>query len=156
MKFVLRCNEHKSDSTLNLSFHQREGMLFTTFLRYAEKCIPKIEEDFNINQLNSIYFNSPIYYTDLSISLSKEYEQKFGSKIVGYKKLNEFLLHSGLTTTLNSFLKPLGKKAKSYSIEKFQLTEKEHLNYYFPNADIKSYSDFVLNGMGVSVQLENK
>lgn len=156
IKFALRCNEHKSDSSLNLTFHQREGMLFTAFLRFVEKCIPKIEEDFNINRLNTIYFNSPIYYPDLSISLSKEYAQQFGSKIVGYKRLNEFLLNSDLTTTLNRFLKPFGKKTKSYSIEKFQLTDKKHLNYYLPNTDIESYPDIVTDGMGVSVQLENK
>lgn len=156
MKFALRCNEHKSDSTLNLTFHQREGMLFTTFLRFVEKCIPEIQEDFNINRLNTIYFNSPIYYPDLSISLSKEYAHKFGSKIVGYKKLNEFLLNSYLTTTLNRFLKPLGKKTNRYSIEKFGLLDKKYLSYYLQNADVDNYPDFVLHGGGISVQLEHK
>lgn len=155
MKFALRCKEDKTDSTLILTFYQNEGMLFTSFLRFAEKCIPIMEEDFNTNRLNTIYFNAPIYYPDLSLSLSKEYQHNFGTKSVGYKKLNDFLLHSSLTVKLNSFLKPLRKKAKSYSIEKFYLTEKKHINYYLSNIDIKDYPDFVIDCGGVTVQLEN-
>jgi hypothetical protein len=84
-----------------------------------------------------------------------EYEKKFGKKGIGYQDLNDFLLSSSLNTRLSSFLHPLNKKVKRYSIEKFQLVDKNNFNSYLPDTDLTDYPEFAIGGMGLSVQLEN-
>jgi hypothetical protein len=90
------------------------------------------------------------------MKLSREYELKFGRKNATYLKLNTFLLTSSLNSQLENFLDPLSKKVVSYSIEKFQVIEKEAFINYLPEADIKNYPGFALGGMAVSVKLKSK
>ena len=125
-------------------------------LNKINECIPLIQEDFNLIRISSISFKSPIYYPDLTMKLSREYELKFGRKNATYLKLNTFLLTSSLNSQLENFLDPLSKKVVSYSIEKFQVIEKEAFINYLPEADIKNYPGFALGGMAVSVKLKSK
>ena len=159
LDFRLRITERKSDSTIDLCLSHREPILFTEALRRIESCLPLITEDFELSKLASFYLYEPIYYLDLATELSKEYEQEFGRKDVEYRKLDEFLLKSSLTTQLNHFFNPLNKKVKQYGWEKFRLVNKEDYNkdWYWPNLDLTEYPEFTLYSYtGVFVWLENK
>ena len=153
--FFINVAEYEKDSTFHINIHHKKPLLFSTTLHKVNQSLPTIKNDFNITKLSSIYFNSLIYYLDLSKELSGEYEKKFGKKRVSYQKLNEFLLSSSLTTQLNSFLHPLNKKVKRYSIEKFHLVDKNNLKSDLPNTDLTDYPEFAIGGIGLSVQLEN-
>lgn len=156
LDFIINAAEYEKDSSLHLNIHHKKPMLFMTLLDNTNKCLQLIKNDFDIKKLNSIYFNSPIYYLDLTKELSSEYEQRFDNKNISYQKLNEFLLNSTLNKRLDNFLNPLNKKVKRYSIEKFHLMEKKHFNNYLPGIDLKDYPAFTIEGMGVYIQLENK
>jgi hypothetical protein len=133
-------------------------MLFTTILDKLNQSLPTIMNDFDSTKFSSIYFKSPIYYLDLAKELSRQYEQTFGRKSTSYPNLNvnEFLFNSNLNKRLTSFLNPLNKKVKWYSIEKFQLMDKSNFNSYLPGIDLADYPEFTIDGMGVSVELEGK
>jgi hypothetical protein len=148
--------EYKGDSTFHLNVHHKRAILFATMLENLTEYLPIVKEDFEISRLNSISLESPMRYLDLSKVLSKEYELKFGKKIVSHEKLDQFLLHSTLNKKLDSFLIPFSKQAKSYSIEKFQLRDKKYFNAYLSETDLKDYPDLTLEGMGVYVQLTNR
>ena len=156
LDFSVNAREYENDSTLHLSIHHKKSILFTTALTKINECIPLIKEDFYISQLNSLYFRDPIYYFDLVKELSTEYEKQFGRKNISYDKLNQFLLNSNLNKQLDNFANPVDKKTKRYSIEKFHLTDKKYFGDYLPNVDLTAYPEFAINGMGLSVQLENK
>lgn len=153
--FFMNVAEYEKDSTFHINIHHKKPLLFTTILEKINQSLPTIRNDFDIAKFSSIYFKSPIYYLDLSKELSSEYEKKFGKKGISYQKLNEFLLNSSLNTRLNSFLYPLNKKVKRYSIEKFQLVDKNNFSSYLPDTDLTDYPEFAIGGMGLSVQLEN-
>jgi len=156
LDFRLNASEYKEDSAFNIAALNKSPMLFTDALKKIEACLPLIKEDFDVSKINSIYFNSPIYYLDLTKELSSEYEQKFGQKYMGYEKLNQFLLKSSLNLQLDNFLNPLNKKVKGYGIEKFQLIDKKDYNMRLPNVDTTEYPKFIIDGMGISVQLGGK
>lgn len=155
LDFNLSITERK-DGNLYLRLSHKEPILFTDALDKIDASFPLIKENFNLSKLISFQFMPPVFYVDLAKKLSSEYEQKFGRKIIIYKKLNEFLLESGLTSQLNYFLDPLNKKVKRYGLEKFHLIDKENYKEYLPNVDITEYPEFIINGMGMYVQLENQ
>lgn len=156
LNFSVNAREYKKDSSLHLSIHHKKPILFTTALTKINACIPSIKEDFYISKLSSFYFRDPIFYFDLVKELSTEYEKQFGRKNISYEQLNQFLLNSNLNKQLVNFVKPLDKKIKRYSIEKFHLTDKKYFGDYLPNVDLTEYPEFAINGMGLSVQLEKK
>lgn len=156
LDFVINATEHQKDSTLHLNIYHKQPILLPTALTKISECIPLIKEDFYISKLKSFYFKSPIYYSDLTKELSTEYEKQFGRKNISYEKLNQFLLNSNLNNQLDNFVNPFDKKVKRYSIEKFHLTDKKYFGNYLPNVDLKEYPKFAINGMGLSVRLENK
>lgn len=156
LDFVVNVTEYEKDSTLSLNIYHKEPIVFKSALKKINECYSLINEDFHLSKLNSFYFRAPIYYLDLSKELSTEYEKLFGRKNINYTKLNEFILNSEVNKQLNLFLNPLHKKVKQYSIEKFHLTEKKYYSEYLPNVDLTEYPEFIINGMGISVQLENK
>jgi len=156
LDFVVSATEYKKDSTLHLRVHHKNPILFTTTLTKINECYTLIKEDFHISKLNSFYFKEPIYYFDLAKELSTEYEQQFGRKNINYGKLNQFLLNSNLNKQLGNFVKPLDKKIRRYSIEKFHLMDKKYYSEYLPNIDLTEYPEFTIEGMGLYVQLENK
>lgn len=153
--FFMNVVKYEKDSTCSINIHHKKSLLFTTTLERINQSLPIITIDFDIAKLRSLYFRSPIYYLDLTKELMNEYEQKFGKKGISYQDLNDFLLISSLNTRLNSFLHPLNKKVKRYSIEKFQLVDKKNFNSYLPDTDSTDYPEFAIGGMGLSVQLEN-
>lgn len=153
--FFMNVAEYEKDSTCSINIHHKKSLLFTTTLDRINQSLSIIRNDFDITKLRSLYFKSPIYYLDLTKELMNEYEKKFGKKGISYQDLNDFLLSSGLNTRLNSFLHPLNKKVKRYSIEKFHLVDKKNFNSYLPDADLTDYPEFAIGGMGLSVQLEN-
>lgn len=156
LDFVLNATEYEKDSTLHLNIYHKRPVFFRTALTKINDCIPSIKEDFYMSKLNSFNFRDPIYYIDLAKDLSTEYERQFGRKNITYGKLNQFLLNSNLNKQLDNFVKPLDKKTKKYSIEKFYLIDKKHFGDYLLNVDLTGYPEFAINGMGLSVQLENK
>ena len=162
LDFILNAKEYEKDSTLHIDIRHKEPILFATVLERIEACLLIIKEDFDVSKFSSIYFKEPLYYLDLAKKLSNEYEQEFGRKNISYEKLNQFLLKSYLNVQLNNFLNPLNKKVKRYEIEKFHLMDKKDYESYLynnerlSNIDLTGYPEFTLNGMGVSVQLENK
>ena len=152
LDFGISATEYK-DSSLHLGVRHKRPILFSSALKRIGDCMKIIQEDFNISNLSSFYFKSPIYYSDLSYELSKEYDQTFGRKIVDYQKQNQFLLKSEFNIRLNTFLYPIGKKVSGYGIEKFQLLNKEDYNIYLKDIDLNIYPDFIINGMGISIRL---
>jgi hypothetical protein len=157
LDFVLRINEYKRDNTFSLRIFHNEPMSFTTVLEKTEKCIPLIEEDFDLSKLTSINFEAPIYYLDLAKKMSSEYEQEFGRKNVKYERFSDFLFKSSLHSQLRIFLDSLHKEVKHYGFEKFFLIEKEHYNSYLPNTDFTGYPEFTFNAhSGISISLQNK
>lgn len=147
--------EYEKDSTCSINIHHKKSRLFTTTLDRVNQSLQTISSDFDITKLRSIYFKSPIYYLDLTKELMSEYEKKFGKRGISYQDLNDFLLTSSLNIRLNSFLFPLNKRVKRYSIEKFQLVDKDNFNSVLSDTDLKEYPEFAIGGMGLSVQLEN-
>ena len=143
----------KEDSTLHLLISHQKPVLFRVLLDKLNVAIPKIKEDFKVAQLSSIFFKATIYYPDVNLELSKDYEQKFGRKIISYQKLNQFLLQTPFNTTLNNFLKPFGRKIQKYGIEKFHLIEKKHYPSEIPDENLANYPDFSIHGMGIYVQI---
>ena len=162
LDFILNATEYEKDNTLHINIFHKKPILFATVLEKIEACLPLIKEDFNVSKLNSIYFKEPLYYLDLAKKLSSEYEQEFGRKNISYEKLNQFLLKSSLNEQLNSFLNPLNKRVKRYGIEKFHLMDKKYYESYLyhnerlSDINLTEYPEFILNGMGVYVQLENQ
>ena len=156
LDFILFATELKKDSTLGLSVEHKNPMLFTNVLTKINDCYKLIKEDFYLSKLNSLYFEDPIFYIDLDKDLSTEYQRKFGPKDFSYENFSQFILQSKLNKQLDNFLSPLGKKTKDYSIEKFHFIEKRDLGHELPNADTIGYPEFIINGMGLDVRLENK
>ena len=156
LDFILIATENEKDSTLSLNIYHKEPILFTIALLKINECYPLIKEDFYLTKLNSLYFRDPIYYPDLAKELSMEYAKQFGSKNIGYEKRNQFILNSELNKQLDQFVNPLDKKVTGYGIEKFHLTEKKYLENYLPNVDMTAYPEYIINGMGLYVQLGNK
>lgn len=156
LDFSVTVDEYKRDSTLHLDIYHRQPILFTEVLKKIIECIPSIKEDFYFSKLNSFHFRNIIYYRDLAKDLSNEYEKRFGQRDISYEKLNRFLLSSNLTKQLNNIVSPFDKRVKGYNIEKFHLIDKESFDYYLSNVDLTEYPEFVIDGMGLSVQLETK
>jgi len=157
LDFNLNALEYEKDTTFSLDIHHKEPILFATVLEKIAECFPLIEEDFNLSKLTSFNFKEPVFYLDLAQKLSSEYEQKFGRKEISQKELNRFLLQSSLTSQLNHFLNPTGKKVKYYGLEKFHLINKEIYKYCLPNVDFTAYPEFTFGALtGVFVQVENK
>lgn len=156
LNFTLHISEYKADTTFSLRVHHTEPVLFTTALEKVEECLPLIGEDFDVSKLASFGFMPPVYYLDLANMLSGEYEQEFGRKNITHKRLNQFLLQSGLNSQLNVFFNPLHKKVKRYWLEKFHLIDKESYKGYLPDINLSAYPDFTLNvHMGMWVDLED-
>jgi hypothetical protein len=153
LDFRLIATEHEKDSSLHLHIIHKQPILFATALSRIGDCLKMIKNDFYLSNLSSFYLKPPIYYADLSKGLSKQYEQTFGRKNVSYERLNHFLLETDFNAQLNTFLKPFGKAVSRYGIEKFHLLHKEHYSHYLKDADLSSYPDFTIHGMGLSIQL---
>lgn len=156
LDFVVNATEYEKDSTLHLNIYHKQPILFTKALTKISECYPLIKEDFQLSKLNSFYFKEPIYYFDLAKELSTEYEKQFGRKRISYEKLNQFLLNSKLNKQLSNFVNPLNKKIIQYGIEKFHLMDKKYYGDYLPNINVKEYPEFIINGMGLHIQLENE
>lgn len=157
LDFALSAQEYENDKSMSLNIFHRNPMKFETALKNIDKCFPLIQEDFNTEKLNSLYFtNSFIFYPDIVNGLSNEYEKKYGRKRTSYSNLNNFLLNSKFNEMINDFLESKNKKVFRYSIEKFNLIEKEYFKYSLPNSDLKNYPEFSINGMGTGVRLQNK
>ena len=153
--FFMNVAEYEKDSTCSINIHHKKSLLFMTAVDRIHQSLPTIRDDFDITKLRYLFFESPIYYLDLTKGLMNEYEKKFGNKRINYQDLNEFLLSSSLNTRLNNFLHPLNKKVKRYGIEKFQLLEKKNFKSYLSDTDLTDYPEFAIGGMGLSIQLEN-
>ena len=154
LDFVVNATEYEKDSTLHLSILHTKPLLFSTLLLKIKECYPLIKEDFNLSKLNSFYFREPINYLDLAKRLSSEYNQQFGRKQISDEKLNQFLLNSSLNKQLINLINPFDKKIKRYSIEKFHLMDKKYYSDYLPNINFTEYPEYIINGIGLYVQLE--
>lgn len=144
--------EYVRDSSIQISAFNKNPILFTTVLKKINECLPLIQEDFETENLSSLYFpRPPIFYKDLTTALSKDYESQFGQENISYKKLDMFLMNSWLEKQIGAFLNQFGKTTRRYGIEKFHLLDKEYYNEYIPNADLNEYPEFSIHGMGISV-----
>lgn len=154
----LQATARKEDGAVVLATTVDSVALFSTMLRKLQQALPTIAVDFELAELSSFYFRTPIYYPDLALELGKEYEQQFGEKEIAYAELNDFLMGSSLTVKLNQALEPLDKKVKRYNIEKFHFTS---LNPAFegdyrqllPHVDPSEYPQLIIHGMGLSVEI---
>lgn len=154
LDFQISVNEYLGDSTLFVHIHHQKPIPFDQAIARIKECYPLILEDFQPSKPKSLYFKPPIYYLDLAKDLSASYEQQFGQENINYNELNTFLLNSGITGRLDSLIMPFGKKVKRYAMEKFNLMKKEHYGRYLPNTDLTEYPEFVMDGMGLYVELE--
>ena len=147
--------ERKADRTVLLGCDHRKQLNFKTLLDSLNSVLPKIASDVDIKKIESLIFRQALYYPDLNRVLSQEYGIKFGEVTVTYPNLNNFLMTSSLTVELNTFLHPLHKKVKRYSIEKFHLIGKEQYSKLFPHTNSDNIPDFSLYGSGIHVDLED-
>ena len=144
--------EYERDNSIQISAFNKKPILLATVLNKINECLPIIQEDFDTENLRSLYFpRPPIFYKDLTTKLSKDYESQFGQENISYKKLNEFLMNSWLEKQIGAFLDQFGKTTRRYGIEKFHLLDKEYYEEYIPNADLNEYPEFSIHGMGISV-----
>ncbi len=156
LDYKLIVSENRKDSTVHIGIYHKKRMLFTNALDLIRKATPVIKEDFHLDHLNYLFFESPLYYRDFEETFSKEYQSRFGKKRIGYKELDAFLLNSGITVQLNHFLESYDKKVRGYFIEKFQLINPQQGSLFWPEIDYSGYPDFAIHGMGLSVNLKNE
>ena len=153
LDFRIGVEEQAGDSSVSIRTMHYKPILFTKALDKMNNCLPLIAEDFNLNNLNSLYFAPPIFYKDLTNELSKSYENQFGNKSIKFKEMNEFLMNSWLQERVEDFLQQFNKSIKRYGIEKYHLLEKKYYNQYIPNKDLDDYPSFSIRGRGISVIL---
>lgn len=156
LDFKIGLTEYARDSSVQIRFYHDRPILFSSAIGKLNDCLPEIKQDFNIDRLNSFYFEPPIYYKDMTTELSKSYGNQFGDKNISYQKLDEFLMNSWLEEKLNEFLRQINKSTKRYSIEKFHLLDKDYYDTYIPGVDLNDYPSFSINGMGILVILNDK
>ncbi len=155
LDFSINIYERKKDSISTLSLINTKPLLFEVALSKTEQCLNLIQEDFDASKINTLYFKSPLYFSDLAMDLSTEYEQEFGASIVDNQSLDQFLLKSSLTTRLYKILMPIHKKPTRYSMEQFDILHKENYLESLPEINVAEYPDFTLHGTGVYVRLKN-
>ncbi len=148
--------EYVSDSSVQLRIFNQQPILFSKAIDRVNECLPLIREDFKLENLNSLYLEPPIFYKDLTTELSRDYKNQFGQKIIGYEKLNRFLMNSPLEQKIGKFIAQFGKTTKRYGIEKFHLLSKEYYEEYIPNSNLNEYPEFSIHGMGISVIINGK
>lgn len=153
LDFMIGVEEQAGDSSVSIRTMHYHPILFTKALDKMNNCLPLIAQDFNLNNLNSLYFAPPIFYKDLTNELSKSYENQFGNKSIKFKEINEFLMNSWLQERVEDFLQQFNKSIKRYGIEKYHLLEKKYYNQYIPNKDLDDYPSFSIHGRGISVIL---
>jgi len=151
LDFKIGVTEHLKDSSVQINVFNQKPILFSTTLDKINEGLPLIRENFELENLSSIYFGPPILYKDLTTELSQNYKIKFDQKNISYEQLNEFLKESWLEQKIGNFLHQFNKTTKRYGIEKFQLLEKQYYNEYIPNSDLNEYPEFSIHGMGVSI-----
>jgi len=154
LDFKIGVTEYVRDNSIQIRVYHRNPILFLETLGKIADCLPLIEQNFNLNKLNSLYLEPSIFYKDLTSELSKAYKNQFGEKNIDYDELNEFLKHSWLDKKLGTFLKRFEKTTKNYGIEKFHLLNKEYYGNYIPNENMNNYPDFSIHGMGITISLE--
>lgn len=153
LDFMIGVEEQAGDSSVSIRTMHYHPILFTKALDKMNNCLPLIAQDFNLNNLNSLYFAPPIFYKDLTNELSKSYENQFGNKGLKHQELNEFLMNSWLQEKVGNFLQQFNKSIKRYGIEKYHLLEKKYYNQYIPNKDLDDYPSFSIHGRRISVIL---
>ena len=79
LDFRIGVEEQAGDSSVSIRTMHYKPILFTKALDKMNNCLPLIAEDFNLNNLNSLYFAPPIFYKDLTNELSKSYKNQFGN-----------------------------------------------------------------------------
>ncbi|AHM59088.1 hypothetical protein D770_04105 [Flammeovirgaceae bacterium 311] len=151
LDFRIGITEHVRDSSVQLRIFHRNPILFSKALDKINESLPLIEHDFNLDKLDYLYFESPVFYKDMTTELSRSYENEFGKKNISYNQLNEYLMDSWLEKKVGAFLNQFNKSTRRYGIEKFHLLEKEYYGQYLPNSDLSDYPPFSIHGMGVSV-----
>lgn len=151
LKFGL--TEYVRDSSVQIRVFNRQPILLNTAIEKLNECLPLIQEDFNLKNLSSFYFEPPILYKDLTIELSQDYKDQFEKKNISHQQLNEFLMNSYLEQKISNFLDQFDKTTRRYGIEKFHLLDKEYYREYIPNTDLNEYPEFVIHGMGISVMI---
>lgn len=150
-----RLYESKVNSTFFLNCEHYQEINFTTLLDSLERVFPEIGKDFNLSKLQYITFEQIERYPDLDVTLSKEYNQKFGSKVVDYYKRKEFFMTSSVTTQLNTFLKLFHKKVSYYSMEKFHLIPKERYKEFKSQQEFDNFPKYAINGSDLTVYIED-
>lgn len=152
----IRVNKYTRDDSIGISVVNQKPIKFTTVLNKIKECLPLIQKNFKVENLRSLGFHKqPIFYKDLTIQLSKDYESQFGQENISYEKLNEFLMNSWLEKEIGIFLSNFGKKTERYIIEKFHLLSKKNYGDYIPNSNLKDYPEFSLHGSGISIIIDN-
>ena len=153
LDYMIGVEEQAGDSSVSIKTRHYKPILFTKALDKINDCLPLIAQDFNLNNLNSLYFAPPIFYKDLTNELSLSYENQFGNKAIKHQELNKFLMNSWLQEKVGNFLQQFGKSTRRYGIEKSHLMEKEYYNAYIPNTNLDDYPSFTIHGRGISVIL---
>ncbi|RIH65089.1 hypothetical protein D1164_10910 [Mariniphaga sediminis] len=146
--------EYVRDSSVQLRVFNQKPTLFASTINRINQCLPLIKEDFDMDNLRSLYFEPPIFYKDLTTELSLDYINQFGQQNIKHEELNEFLMNSWLEQKISNFLDQFGKTTRRYEIEKFHLLEKQYYNEYIPDSVITEYPEFSIHGMGISVITE--
>lgn len=156
LDFKIYLAEWIEDSSVHLNLFHRNPILLSDALSKINESLPLIEQDFNMDNLSSIYIKSPIFYKDVTIELTASYENQFGNNHINYQKLNDFLMNSTLQNRITAFLNQFNKSIKRYSIEKFHLLMKNNYDEYIPNTNLNDYPLFSIHGMGIEILLKDE
>ena len=151
LDFKIGLTEYVRDSSVQLRVFHRNPILFSKAIDKINDCLPTIKQNFDLDNLGSLHFESPIFYKDLTTELSMQYVNQFGQKNIKYEQLNEFLMNSWLERKVDIFLNQFDKTIKRYGIEKFHLLDKENYSEYIRNSELNDYPSFSIHGMGISV-----
>lgn len=130
LKFTLY--ERKTDSSVLWTIDHDRQINFPALLDSMNNAMPEIRKDFDLYKINSLSFKQPLYYPDLNQALTTSYQKRYGETAIDYPELKKFLLSAAITPQLNTFLKPLHKRARSYSIENFICWTRSNLLHITP------------------------
>ena len=113
---------------LNIPY-MKTAMPYSKRLEELKIILGKAENDFNFDSLRFIGFGRLILSGDLAVDITKQYQQKFGTKnkLESYSTVQKFLMESKLVTDLKVLFRPYSITVDKIYCEKLFFTTREDL-----------------------------
>jgi hypothetical protein len=138
--FKCHFSEWKADNSLFFVSKFITTKSYRQHLAELKKILSEASKDFDLGVLKTIGIGRLVETGDLSISISKEYYEKFGQDNTVSSGFDRFLLHSSLGKDFNVLLAPYRLQVKEVITEKKFYIPKEEL---FKNSIIESKADSI-------------